>query len=188
MIKIGITGSIASGKSTASRILSKGRGKLFSADEVVKNLYNNSNFKKLIIKKFSIEKNLNFKSSLKDKILKNKNNIKKLENVIHPLVRKEMIKFTKKNKNQKTLFYEIPLLIESKLTKYFDIIFFIKTKKKIRLKRFKLKGGKEKLFNFLNNKQLSDTKKTKFCDHIIINEKNLNILKRRLLSIINLYE
>ena len=99
-----------------------------------------------------------------------------------------MNKFTKKNKNQNTLFYEIPLLIESKLTKYFDIIFFIKTKKKIRLKRFKLKGGKEKLFNFLNNKQLSDTKKTKFCDHIIINEKNLNILKRRLLSIIKLYE
>ena len=42
MIKIGITGSIASGKSTASRILSKGRGKLFSADEVVKNLYDSS--------------------------------------------------------------------------------------------------------------------------------------------------
>ena len=54
--------------------------------------------------------------------------------IIHPLVRKEMKKFTKKNKNQKTLFYEIPLLIESKLMKYFDIIIFIKTKKKIRLK------------------------------------------------------
>ena len=51
MIKIGITGSIASGKTTASKILSKGRGPLFSADEVVKNLYNNSNFKKLIQQK-----------------------------------------------------------------------------------------------------------------------------------------
>ena len=52
---------------------------------------------------------------------------------------------TKKKKN---LFYEIPLLIENKLMKYFDIIIFIKAKKKLRLKRFKAKGGDEKLFNF----------------------------------------
>ena len=37
MKKIGITGSISSGKTTASKILSAGRGPLFSADEVVKN-------------------------------------------------------------------------------------------------------------------------------------------------------
>ena len=39
MKKIGITGSIASGKTTASKILSARRGPLFSADEVVKKLY-----------------------------------------------------------------------------------------------------------------------------------------------------
>ena len=37
MIKVGITGSLASGKTTASKILSKNRGPLFSADVVVKN-------------------------------------------------------------------------------------------------------------------------------------------------------
>ena len=56
MIKIGITGSIASGKTTASKILSNKRGPLFSADNVVKNLYKNNNFKRLIIKKFNIKK------------------------------------------------------------------------------------------------------------------------------------
>ncbi len=39
MIKIGITGSIASGKTTASKILSYKQGPLFSADEAVKKLY-----------------------------------------------------------------------------------------------------------------------------------------------------
>ena len=39
MIKIGITGSLASGKTTASKILSHRRGPLFSADKVVKKLY-----------------------------------------------------------------------------------------------------------------------------------------------------
>ena len=38
MKKIGITGSLASGKSTASNFLSKNRGPLFSADKVVKKL------------------------------------------------------------------------------------------------------------------------------------------------------
>ena len=48
MIKIGITGSLASGKTTASKILSFRRGPLFSADKVVKELYQNKSFKSLI--------------------------------------------------------------------------------------------------------------------------------------------
>ena len=51
MIKIGITGSIASGKTTASKILSHKKGPLFSADKIVKNLYKNNNFKKFLKKK-----------------------------------------------------------------------------------------------------------------------------------------
>ena len=42
MIKIGLTGSIASGKTTASKIISRKRGPLFSADDVVKKLYKNT--------------------------------------------------------------------------------------------------------------------------------------------------
>ena len=44
MIKIGITGSIASGKTTASKILAYKRGPLFSADKIVKNFYKRNNF------------------------------------------------------------------------------------------------------------------------------------------------
>ena len=47
MIKIGITGSLASGKSTASKFLSSKHGPLFSADNIVKELYKSSSFMKL---------------------------------------------------------------------------------------------------------------------------------------------
>jgi len=151
MIKIGITGSISSGKTIASKILSKKRGPLFSADNEVKRLYQNKNFRQKLIKNFNI-KNI-----------------------------------SKKNKNKKTLFYEIPLLIESRLMKFFDVIIFIKAKKKIRLKRFKLKGGDKNLFIIMNKKQLPDLKKMKFCDHVVVNEKNLSILKSNLLDIIKAY-
>ena len=46
-MKVGITGSLASGKTTASKILSEGRGPLFSADVVVKKLYAKNSFKKI---------------------------------------------------------------------------------------------------------------------------------------------
>ena len=111
-----------------------------------------------------------------------------MERIIHPLVRKKMNNFTSKNRHKKLLFYEIPLLIESKLMKHFNVIVFIKAKKQLRLKRFQLKNGDKKLFNLLNSKQMNDKKKIKFCKYVVVNEKNLNILKKNLLAIINKYE
>ena len=188
MIKIGITGSLASGKTTASKILSNSRGPLFSADKVVKKLYETRRFRSLISKKLGVENNSRIKTSIKKLILKDKSNLKKLEKIVHPLVREKMKNFTSKNKRKKILFFEIPLLVESKLMKFFSIIIFIKSKKNLRLKRFKASGGDKKLFILLNKKQMSDQKKIKFCDHVVVNEKNLNILKKKLFSIISKYE
>ena len=78
MIKIGITGSLASGKTTASRILAKKHGPLFSADKAVKEIYQNKNFRSLIVKKFKIKNQDRIKKSLRKLILKNKENIKRL--------------------------------------------------------------------------------------------------------------
>ena len=99
-----------------------------------------------------------------------------------------MANFAEKHKNKKFTFFEIPLLVESRLMKKFDKIFFIKAKRSLRLKRFKKKGGDKAPFNILNRKQFSDKKKAKYCDYIVVNEKNLNILKKNLLDILNKYE
>ena len=188
MKKIGITGSLASGKTTASKILSLNRGPLFSADDYIKKLYQKKNFRNIVCKKLDIKKKSNLKKNLRHKIITNKNVLRKLEKLIHPLVRREMRKFSLKHKKKKIVFYEIPLLIENKLMKNFNTIIFIKAKKNTRLKRFKLKGGNTKFFNILNSKQLNDVKKTKFCDHVVVNEKNIKILKNKLLDIIEQYE
>ena len=101
MIKIGITGSLASGKSTASKILSNKRGPLFSADKVVAQLYRNKRFNSLISKKFKIKNNSQLKEVLKELILTKKQNLKKLEKIVQPLVRSKMREFTLKNKKKK---------------------------------------------------------------------------------------
>ena len=187
-MKIGITGSLASGKTTASKILSLKKGPLFSADKAVKELYKNRHFKSLVSRRFRIKNNSQIKKSLKKLILENKVNIKKLEGIIHPLVRKKMKNFTVQNRKKKLLFYEIPLLVESKLMKHFNVIVFIKAKKQLRLERFKSKSGDKNLFTILNNKQMKDKNKIKFCDHIVVNEKNFHILKNNLSTIIKNYE
>ena len=187
MKKIGITGSLASGKTTASKILSS-KGPLFSADAFVKKLYTKVVFKNLISRKFKLKKNGNLKILLKKKISKDKSIIKKLEKIIHPLVRSEMRRFGKINNKNKFVFFEVPLLIESKLMKNFDIIIFIKAKKSLRLRRFKNKGGNLEFFSIFNKKQLSEKKKIKYCDHVVVNESNKKILKENLLYILKKYE
>ena len=187
MNRIGITGSLASGKSTVSKIL-RNKGPVFSADSIVKKLYSQKKFRKYISKKLKIQSSSSLKSLIKQKILSDKSFFKKLEKIIHPLVRKEMVNFTQKHKNKKFIFYEIPLLVESRLMEKFDIIFFIKARKSLRLKRFKKKGGNKIFFNMLDKKQFSEKKKAKYCDHVIVNEKNLNILKKNLLGILKKYE
>ena len=188
MKKIGITGSLASGKTTASKILARGKYPLFSADNEVKKLYRNKNFKDLILNKFKINKTVVIRKILKKKILENKSNLKKLEKIIHPFVRKEMLKFEVKNKKKRFIFFEIPLLVESKLMRKFDIVIFVKANKSLRFKRFISKGGNKKLFQILNKKQLSDKKKEKHSDFVVVNEKNKIILKKKLLDILKKYE
>ena len=51
MTIIGLTGSLASGKTTASKIIANNKGPLFSADKVVKKLYNQKKFKRILCKK-----------------------------------------------------------------------------------------------------------------------------------------
>ena len=67
MIKIGITGSISSGKTTASKIISKGYGPLFSADKTVKHLYSKKSFRRLIANRLNFKVQPNFITNLKKK-------------------------------------------------------------------------------------------------------------------------
>ena len=189
MLKIGITGSLASGKSTVAKILSRGKYPLFSADKVVKELYSNKKLIKKITKIFNLKKK-NFKKQIKATILKDISQLKKLELLIHPLVRKNMKAFTEKNKKKKLLVYEIPLLVESKLMRNFNLVWFVSKKKKIRLKRYiKRKGKKEKTtFLMLDKRQINQKRKMKYSDKIIYNNYSIEKLKKNVKLLVSKYE
>ena len=183
---IGITGTIASGKTTVAHLMARKKYPLFSADKSVLNLYKKNSFKKMLIKKFKLSENKKIKEQIKLILEKNKKNLYKLEKMIHPVVRKEMKIFLKKK--NKLLFLEIPLLIESRLKKYFDEVVFVDTNKKIRLKRYLKRNGNKNTFSLLNSRQLSSAVKKKMCHYTINNNYSLAILKKTVKNFIKNYE
>ena len=143
-------------------------------------------FIKILIKKFKLNDNKKIKEQIKLIIKKNRKNIRSLELIIHPLVRKEMKIFLKKK--SRFLFLEIPLLIENKLNKHFDKTIFVDAKKKIRLKRYFKKNRNKKMFSLLNKMQLPASEKKKACDYTIKNNYSLAILKKNVKNFIKNYE
>ena len=130
MVKvIWILGDIGSGKSFIAKQF---KCPVFNADKEVNKIYkkNKSCYKKLInklpkyIKSYPINK-----TEITRAILANKNNIKKIVSIVHPLVRKKMNDFLKKNKEKKLVILDVPLLIENNLYKKEDILIFIDSKR-----------------------------------------------------------
>ena len=171
MKRIGIIGDIGSGKSYLARNFGY---QVFNADLEVKKIYktNKKCFKKLN-KKFP--KNIKSLPIIKNELRKilNIKNIKIISKIVHPYVRVQLKKFLKKNKFKKYVVLDIPLLIENKLNNKSDILIYIKTPKKIILKRLKNRASyNKKILNILKKKQTNMKKKLKLANFIIYN--NLN--------------
>ena len=137
MIRVGVIGGIGSGKSFISKLF---KSPVFNADREVEILYKNNLecFKKLrkklprFVKSFPISKN-----QLINAINDDKKNLKKISTVVHPLVRKQMKLFLNKNKKNKIIVLDIPLLIENKLYNKRDILIFVKSNQNKVINRLK---------------------------------------------------
>ena len=183
---IGITGSIASGKTTTAQLMAGKKYPLFNADRIVSSLYKKKKFIGTLIKAFKLKKKEKIKDQIKSIIKQNKNNLSKLEIIIHPFVQKEMLKFLKKK--NKIIFLEIPLLLEKKLNRHFNKLIFVGANKNLRLRRYLQKKGDREIFNLLDKKQLSPDIKKKICDFTISNNYSLANLRKNVKNFMKIYE
>ena len=190
MIKIGILGEIGSGKSFISKQFGY---PVFNADKEVKKIYKSDKkcFYKLkkklpgYIFSFPIKK-----IELKKAILVNRKNLLKINKIVHPLVRKKMNKFIKKNLGKKIIILDVPLLLENKLNRSKYILIFVEAKKNQIIKKFKLrKDYNSHILKKLNKFQLGLEGKRKKSNYIIKNnfkslmvKKNVKMLKKKILN------
>lgn len=186
MIKLGITGSINSGKTLVTNIIKKRGIPTFCADRTVENIYlKDQRFKKKIYKLQPIlKKKKSLKKEIKKIIFRNKTFLKTIEKIIHPIVRKKMNQFINLNKNKKIIALDIPLLIESKIYQQVDKILLVKCSKKIRKRRFLLKKKNIKLFDLMEKKQLNFLYKKRFADYIIDNGRSITNTRREVIKVI----
>ena len=142
--RIGITGGIASGKSTIAKYITKKKNiKLLEADKYTKILLTNNtktydqiieHFGTKIIDKQSSQKKIN-KEILRKIIFNDKTQRKWIENLLHPIIKQKMIQDCQKYKNEKILLLEVPLLFQAKFTDLCTEIWLIKCKSQIQKTR-----------------------------------------------------
>ena len=184
MIRVAILGDIGSGKTFVSKQFGY---PIFNADEEVKKIYKKDKSCFLKIKKalpkFILSNSLN-KYDLTNAILDDFKNLKKISKIVHPLVRKKLNNFLKKNKKRKIVVLDIPLFIENKLRKKNDILVYIEAKKNDIQKKLKeRKNYNRQIFNNLKLLQLPLAKKKKMSDFKLINNFNSNKVKKDIMKI-----
>ena len=128
------------------------------------------------IKSFPIKK-----SELIEAVSSNRKNIKIISSIVHPIVRKRMVKFLSQNRNAQMVVLDIPLLIENKLNKKGDILVFVRSKKSKILKRLKKrKNYNLKIIELLKQNQSKLLKKRKLAKYTIDNNYSANIMKKKI--------
>ena len=190
MIKIGILGDIGAGKSFVAKQFGV---PVFDADKEVRLIYKNDKFCfKKIKRKFPefIKSKIIKKNELGVAIKANKRNLKKISDIVHPIVRKRMKVFFRKNKNKSLVVLDIPLLIENKLyDKKFYFIFVQSNINEVNKRLKKRPFYNKNIINSLRKSQKSLTYKKKISNYVIKNnfkplslKKTIKKIKREILN------
>ena len=127
-MKIAITGSIGSGKSSMGSFLRETGEIVFDTDKMVHDLYkNNDEVYQSVVEHFG-ESILNEDKTINRIILgrlvfKDSQEINKLESIVYPVIIKMIESYTE-TKNT-CVFYEVPMLFEANMSHLFDYVVMV---------------------------------------------------------------
>ena len=171
----GLTGNIASGKTTIAKILRQKKIPIFEADRQVDLLKKQRDIFYSYMANKGFAGNLGFLPStaeLREIILKNPDILIELEKLLHPLVHQQEKQFiaTARRYRKKLVFFDIPLLFEVKdYRNFFDAIFLVHVCSFVQRQRaLKRKNMTARWFDFISQKQLAVAFKIKQ-SHVAIN-------------------
>ena len=193
-IVVGLTGGIASGKTTITKILKRKKIPVHDSDSVVFEIYNNPskgfiNFlKKIKLDNAIVKKKIN-KKKIREEIFSKITKKKRLEKYLHLEVSKSRISFLNNQKKLKTkiVFLDIPLLFENKLNNICDFVVLLIAPTAIRKKRALNRSGMDvKILNKIIKAQLGDNEKKKRSDFIIYNSGKKSLLTKKIFDIVKI--
>lgn len=183
---VGITGSIGTGKSTVSSIIKNLGYPVLDADKIAQEqLKKNTVGYEEVLKVFGSvildSENEIDRKKLSAKVFGSPEILKKLENIIHPLVQKEVENQKVKLKEQgfKVAFYDVPLLFEKKLQDRFDEIILVACDPQKQIERIRKRNtwSDEEIQKRIQS-QIPLGEKIKMSRYIIYNNYDLETLKK----------
>lgn len=188
---IGITGSIATGKSTVSNILIELGYKVIDADKVAHELMEIGNINYKSIVSYFGEEILNCDNTINRKALgkivfNDENLLNKLNELTHTNIFnriKENIEFYK----YEIIFVDIPLLIElkieNKLNLDFDEIWLVYVDRNTQIKRLSKRNkiSLKEAENLANN-QISIEEKVQYSDYVLDNSKDISHVRKQIIE------
>lgn len=173
---IGITGGIASGKSLVTKALIDGGYYVIDTDIIAHELLKDSNVIGELIRTFGEQ--VYADGAINRKVLgaiifEDKNKQKKLNNIIHPLVIKEVERLLSLT-NRKIVFVDVPLLFESGMDELMDAVIVVAVNPKTQLERLCKRDNISKEYAKKKiNMQMPLTEKMKLADYIIDNNESI---------------
>ena len=177
---IGLTGGIASGKSTVSKYLAEKGFNVYDADKMGRDISERKSVQEEIITIFGdkiLDKNGNVdRKKLKEIVFENKDKLKKLNGIIHPKVI-DFYKELKEKNTDEVIIFDVPLLFESGLDKFCDKILVVISDYEIQLNRIveRDKIDRELAAKIIKS-QMSNEERIKKADVVIENNSNLEDL------------
>lgn len=116
------------------------------------------------------------RSAIASIVFENAEMLKKLDDIVHPQVKKYILKEAERSKKEQTEFFfiEAALLLEEKYDEICDEIWYIYCEKEVRMERLRRDRGysEEKIRNMMNN-QLSDEAFESRCDFQLYNDEDV---------------
>ncbi len=168
---VGITGNIGAGKSTVIDLIDTPLTKIINLDKLGHTVLRYPQIKNRIVSlfgKYIISKNQIDRNKLRKLVFYNEAILKKYNNIIHPVLIKELKKTIKANKKKyNIIIIEAALIFELGLEKIMDKIILVRSMKLISFLRLHKKLGFIE-FNKIFNSQISVKIKSKK-SHLIIN-------------------
>ncbi len=180
MIKVALTGNIASGKSTVQKILEDKGYKVLDTDKTGHILLDTMPEIKEAFKDYDIlnSEGLIDRDKLGKIIFSTPALKQKLESIIHPAIKDNILQFFDQNKSENAVFVSIPLLFESDMRDIFDKAVLIYTDDFTRKERLILRNNYTPEYAELRMKaQIPQDEKKLLCDDIIFNNGTLSDLE-----------
>lgn len=181
MIKIALTGNIASGKSTVQGILEKKGYKVFDTDDAAHILLDTIPEIREVFKCYDIfnSDGLINRGKLGRIVFSAPELKKKLENIMHPAIKNKILEFFEQNKSERAVFVGIPLLFESDMRDIFDKAVLIYTDDFTRKERLILRNNYSPEYAAARMEaQMPQDEKKLLCDDIIFNNGSLSDLEK----------